>query len=145
MVLGHLVLHFALNGISGFEFLQVFCTILAQGNADGEALLDLDEVARGIVDGDEGECATCRIGETEDAAFVCDVRNRIYMDRDLGAFMDMRQLRLAIVGFHPFLVLIHDADKRLTRVDEFADIDVARAHKTRVRGDDVTIGEIEFG
>ena len=59
--------------------------------------------------------------------------------------MDMRQLGLAIVGFDPFLVLIHDADERLTGVDQFADIDVPRAHKTRVRGDDVTIGEIEFG
>ena len=57
----------------------------------------------------------------------------------------MRQLRLAVIGFHPFLVLVDNADQRLTGVDQFADIDVARPHKTRVRGDDVTIREIEFG
>ena len=125
--------------------MQVFCAILFQGDADGEALLDLDEVARCIVNGNKRERATCGIGETENTAFVLDVGNRIHMDRDLGTFVDMRQLRLAVVGFHPFLVLIHDADECLTGVDQFADIDVARPHETRVRGDDVTIGEIEFG
>ena len=79
----HLVLYLALDGITGFEACQVFGGIVVQGNADGEALLDLDEVAGGIVDGNEGERAACRIGETEDTAFVGDVRNRIHMNRDL--------------------------------------------------------------
>ena len=125
--------------------MQVFCAILVQGDADGEALLDLDEVARSIVNGDERVRATGGIGEAEDAAFVRDVRDRVHMDRDLGTFVDMRQLRLAVVGFDPEAILIHDADKRLSGVDQFADIDVARAHETRVRGNDVTIEEIEFG
>ena len=125
--------------------MQVLSGVVIQGDADGKALLDLDEITRRIVNGDEGERAAGGIGEAEDAAFVCDVRNRIYMDRDLGSFVDMRQLRLAVVGFHPFLVLVDDGDESLSGVDQFADIDVARAHKTRVRGDDVTIGEIEFG
>ena len=145
MVLGYLVLYLALDGITGFEFLQVFCGVVVQSDADGEALLDLDEVARRVVNGDEGERAACGIGEAEDTAFVCDVRNSIYMDRDLRTFVDMRQLGLAVVGFHPFLVLIHDADQRLTGVDQFADVDVTRADIPRVRGNDVTIGEIEFG
>ena len=144
-VLGHLVLNLALDGITGFEFLQVFCGVVVQGDADGEALLDFDEVAGGIVNWDERERAAGGIGETEDTAFVLDVGNGVHMDRDLRAFVDMRQLRLAVVGFHPFLVLIHNADERLTGVDEFADIDVTRPHKTRVRGDDVTLGEIDFG
>ena len=125
--------------------MQVLYSILVQGDTDGEALLDLDEVARRIVNGNEGERAACRIGETEDAAFVRDVGNSIHMDRNLGTFVDMWQLGLAVVGFHPFLVLIHNADQRLTGVDQFADIDVARPHKTRVRGNDVTIGKTEFG
>ena len=125
--------------------MQVFCAILVQGDADGEALLDLNEVARSIVDGDERVRATGGIGEAEDAAFVLDVRNGIHMDRDRGTFVDMRQLRLAVVGFYPEAILIHDADKRLTGIDQFTDIDVPRTHKTRVRGNDVTIGEIEFG
>ena len=125
--------------------MQVFCAILVQGDADGEALLDLNEVARSIVDGDERVRATGGIGEAEDAAFVFDIWHSVHMDRDLGTFVDMRQLRLAVVGFDPEAILIHDADKRLPRIDQFADIDVARAHETRVRGNDVTIGEIEFG
>ena len=125
--------------------MQVFSTILIQGDADGEALLDLNEVARSIVDGDERVRATGGIGEAENAAFVFDIWHSVHMDRDLGTFVDMRQLRLAVVGFDPEAILIHDADKRLSGIDQFADIDVTRAHETRVRGDDVTIGEIEFG
>ena len=125
--------------------MQVFCAILIQGDADGKALLDLDEVARRIVDGDERVRATGGIGEAEDAAFVFDIWHSVHMDRDLGTFVDMRQLGLAVVGFDPEAILIHDADKRLTGIDQFTDIDVPRAHKTRVRGNDVTIGEIEFG
>ena len=93
--------------------MQILCAILVQGDADGEALLDLNEVARSIVDGDERVRATGGIGEAEDAAFVRDVRDRVHMDRDLGTFVDMRQLRLAVVGFDPEAMLIHDADKRV--------------------------------
>ena len=93
--------------------MQILCAILVQGDADGEALLDLNEVARSFVDGDERVRATGGIGEAEDAAFVRDVRDRVHMDRDLGTFVDMRQLRLAVVGFDPEAMLIHDADKRV--------------------------------
>ena len=93
--------------------MQILCAILVQGDADGEALLDLNEVARSIVDGDERVRATGGIGEAEDAAFVRDVRDRVHMDRDLGTFVDMRQLRLAVVGFDPEAILIHDADQRV--------------------------------
>ena len=116
--------------------MQVFGAILVQGDADGEALLDLNEVARSIVNGDERVRATGGIGEAENAAFVFDIWHSVHMDRDLGTFVDMRQLRLAVVGFDPEAILIHDADKRLTGVDQFADIDVARTHETRVRGND---------
>ena len=111
MVLGHLVLYFTLDGIASLKACEVFRCVLIQGDADGEALLDLDEVARCIVSGNEGERAACGIGEAEDAAFVLDVGNSIHMDRDLGTFMDMRQLRLAVVGFHPFLLLINNGDE----------------------------------
>ena len=116
--------------------MQIFGAILVQSDADGEALLHFDEVARSIVNGDERVRATGGIGEAENTAFVRDVRDRVHMDRDRGTFVDMRQLRLAVVGFDPEAILIHDADQRLPRIDQFADIDVARAHKTRVRGDD---------
>ena len=125
--------------------MQIFGAILVQSDADGEALLHFDEVARSIVNGDERVRATGGIGEAENTAFVRDVRDRVHMDRDRGTFVDMRQLRLAVVDFDPEAILIHDANKRLSGVDQFADIDVARAHETRVRGNDVTIGEIEFG
>ena len=93
--------------------MQVFCAILIQSDADGEALLDLDEVARSIVDGDERVRATGGIGEAENAAFVFDIWHSVHMDRDLGTFVDMRQLRLAVVGFDPEAILIHNADQHV--------------------------------
>ena len=57
--------------------MQVLGAILIQGDADGETLLDLDEIARRIVNGDEGERAAGGIRETEDSAFVLDVWNGI--------------------------------------------------------------------
>ena len=65
------------------EFLQVFCAILIQSNADGEALLDLDEVARRIVQAGQERAAllhqdallaTHRVAPTSNP--VC---TRIYM------------------------------------------------------------------
>ena len=93
--------------------MQILCAILVQGDADGKALLDLNEVARSIVDGDERVRATGGIGEAEDAAFVFDIWHSVHMDRDLGTFVDMRQLRLAVVGFDPEAILIHNADQRV--------------------------------
>ena len=110
--------------------MQILCAILIQGDADGEALLDLNEVARCIVDGDERVRATGGIGETEDAAFVRDFRNDIHMDIDLGTFMDMRQLRLAVVGFDPEAMLIHDADKRVAFANMLVRLEANLLNKT---------------
>ena len=110
--------------------MQVFGAILVQGDADGEALLDLNEVARRIVDGDERVRATGGIGEAEDAAFVRDVRDRVHMDRDLGTFVDMRQLRLAVVGFDPEAILIHDADKRVAFANMLVRLEANLLNKT---------------
>lgn len=143
-LLGHLVLHLAFHAVAGFEFLQVFCAILVQGDADGEALLHLDKIASGIVDGDERKSTTCGIGKAEHTAFVGHVRHRVHMNAHFRAALYVRQLALAIVRLHPFLVLIHDADKRLTGVDQFADVDVTTADHAGMRGDDVTIREVQF-
>ena len=110
--------------------MQILCAILVQGDADGEALLDLNEVARRIVDGDERVRATGGIGEAEDAAFVRDVRDRVHVDRDLGTFVDMRQLRLAVVGFDPEAMLIHDADKRVAFANMLVRLEANLLNKT---------------
>ena len=110
--------------------MQVFGAILVQGDADGKALLDLDEVARSIVNGDERVRAACGIGEAENTAFVRDVRDRVHMDRDLRTFMDMRQLRLAVVGFDPEAILIHDADKRVAFANMLVRLEANLLNKT---------------
>ena len=72
------------------------------------------------------------------------VRNGIHHYVDFRTGFDVRQLAFAIVGLHPFLVLIDDADKGLSGVDQFADVDVACADHARVGGDDVAVRQIEL-
>ena len=110
--------------------MQIFGAILVQSDADGEALLHFDEVARSIVNGDERVRATGGIGEAENTAFVRDVRDRVHMDRDRGTFVDMRQLRLAVVGFDPEAILIHDADKRVAFANMLVRLEANLLNKT---------------
>ena len=110
--------------------MQVLYSILIQGDADGEALLDLDKVASRIVDGDERVRAASGIGEAEDAAFIFDIWHSIHMNRNLGAFVDMRQLRLAVVGFDPEAMLIHDADKRVAFANMLVRLEANLLNKT---------------
>ena len=110
--------------------MQILCAILVQGDADGEALLDLNEVARCIVNGNKRERAACGIGEAEDAAFVFDIWHSVHMDRDRGTFVDMRQLRLAVVGFDPEAILIHDADKRVAFANMLVRLEANLLNKT---------------
>ena len=114
-------------------------------NTYRHALLYLNEIACGIVDRNQRERAACGIADTLYHTCIFYIGNGIGCKTDFIANFDIRYLRLLIVGLHPFLMLIDDADQGLTRVNQLPHMNIFAAHHTIASGNDVAIREVQSG
>lgn len=139
-----LVFYLTLHTVACLEPLQFLGAILVEGDADGEPLLHLDEVAGSVIDGQQRKSAAGGVGQSLHTAFVLVAGNGIHHDVDLRTILDMGQLAFTIVGLHPLLFLVHDTDKGLSGIDQLPDVDVAGTDYSRVGGNNVAVREVEF-
>ena len=114
-------------------------------NAYRHALLYLYEITCGIVDRNQRESTACGIADTLYHTCIFNIRNSIGSKAHLIANLDIRHLRLLVVGLHPFLMLIDNAHHCLTRVNQLSHMNILAAHHTIASGNDVAIREVQSG
>ena len=124
--------------------LQVGGTVrVREHDFDGDALLHLDEVARGVVLRDEGVLGAGRLGERLHEPLVGHARDGVDADADLHALGKVGGLRLPVVGYHPDVVVVHHGEEHLTGLHELSLLHgTARGDPVAGGGDD-GVGEVE--
>ena len=114
---------------SGTEFLQVGLAVLSyNGYTHRHTLLNLHEVARGIV-GRNLRISQAR-GRTErlNHTFICNARNGIGSKLNGIAYRDVLQLCFAIVGNNPHLIVVYNTCEHLSGLNELTYMNVLAAH-----------------
>lgn len=119
------------NVQSGTEQGYLFrVVVLGQGDAHRHSLLNLHEVAGGIIYRNHrvGIAGCSREGFY--LAVENNIRNSIGSKLHLLAHADTIHLGFTIVGHHPYIVIIHDAGKHLSRLYQLSFVDILSSHHT---------------
>ena len=134
-----LVFHLTFQIIAGTELLHVLRLVAVKLDSHGDTLFHLNEIACGIVDWQQRESTARGAADTLNMSFVFNAWHRIGFHLHLSSFMDVWQLALLIVGFHPDAVGIYDVYQRLTWLYKHAFLNVFCAYDAITRSDDIAI------
>ncbi len=100
------------------------CRGLGEHDLHGHALGDLDEIARRVVGGQEGEPGPRGARDRLNLAAEDDAREAVGLELDVLARLHVGQLGFLEVRDDPDFGLGRDREKRLARLDELAGFDV---------------------
>ena len=113
-------------------------------DADGQTLFHLDEIAGCVVARNKrksrARCSRKRFYNAGVSFARHGVGGKFYR----AAFLDVFELRLAVIGVNPFFAVVDDADDALTGLNKLTDVDFLFANHTVNSGGDNAVRQIEL-
>ncbi len=113
-------------------------------DADGDALDDFDVVAGGVLGWEEAELGAGGSADLGDLAVEGAATEGVDLDCDVLAGVHLLQLGFLEVGGDPEVGEGDDGEEILADAEVRADLNVLLVDDAGYRGDDVSVGEVEF-